>query len=232
MLSLLILDAASFLGTAAPRFTHPPSHRAANVRLAASAPSEELRSWLMAEAGVAPQFVDRVIETCDREMIGNLNGLRIARDAGLLPGFFPAVVALGIEEGLGRITAPSVAVAAAQVSAVVQELADEADAAALAPGASLECDPYHAIAANLPLNTYKNKAPLAGAIISAKRIVGPAAPGEVCHIRIGTGDKFRYWEGQSLGVIPPGVNAKTGAPDARLRLSSPLLCPYPICTTY
>ncbi|EOD36860.1 hypothetical protein EMIHUDRAFT_42969, partial [Emiliania huxleyi CCMP1516] len=71
----------------------------------------------------------------------------------------------------------------------------------------LECDPYHAIAANLPLNTYKNKAPLAGAIISAKRIVGPAAPGEVCHIRIGTGDNFRYWEGQSLGVIPPGPNA-------------------------
>ena len=115
---------------------------------------------------------------------------------------------------------------------MVQELVDEADAAALAPGASLECAHYHALAANLPLTTYKNKAPLAGAIISAKRIVGPAAPGEVCHIRIGTGDKFRYWEGQSLGVIPPGVIAMTGAPDARLRLSSPLLCPYPICTTY
>ena len=43
-----------------------------------------------------------------------------------------------------------------------------------------------------------------------KRIVGANAPGEVCHVHINCGPTFRYWEGQSLGVIPPGENPKNG----------------------
>ena len=67
---------------------------------------------------------------------------------------------------------------------------------------------------NLPLNTYKNKAPHTGSLISAKRIVGAEAPGEVCHIHINSGPTFKYIEGQSLGVIPPGVCPKSGKPNS------------------
>jgi ferredoxin--NADP+ reductase len=85
---------------------------------------------------------------------------------------------------------------------------------------NLEVEPYHAIADNLPLNTYKNKAPHVAAISSVKRIVGPSAPGEVCHIKIDCGPTFRYWEGQSLGIIPPGENPKKPGKPNTVRLYS------------
>ena len=44
--------------------------------------------------------------------------------------------------------------------------------------------------------------------------MGAKAPGEVCHVHINSGPTFKYIEGQSLGVIPPGVNPKTGKPNA------------------
>merc|ERR1712087_1093029 len=44
----------------------------------------------------------------------------------------------------------------------------------------LEADPYWDQSA-VPVNTYKNKSPFLGKIMSVKRIVGPAATGETCH---------------------------------------------------
>ena len=62
----------------------------------------------------------------------------------------------------------------------------------------------------LPMNTFGNKAPFAGKILSVERIVGPKATGETTHIIIDHQGKMPYWEGQSFGVIPPGmkVNSK------------------------
>ena len=88
------------------------------------------------------------------------------------------------------------------------------------PTIDLEVEPYHDIMGNLPLNTYKNKAPHTGTISSVKRIVGPTAPGEVCHININCGPTFRYWEGQSLGIIPPGENPKKPGKPNSVRLYS------------
>lgn len=80
----------------------------------------------------------------------------------------------------------------------------------------LEADPYWDVS-NIPLNTYKNKAPMIGKVVSVKRIVGPDATGETCDIIISHGGKMPYWEGQSYGVIPPGNSWKTGKPNgARL----------------
>merc|ERR1711935_815723 len=56
----------------------------------------------------------------------------------------------------------------------------------------------------VPTNTYKIKTPFAGKVISTKRIVGPKATGETCHIIIDHEGKMPYWEGQSWGVVPPG----------------------------
>ena len=70
----------------------------------------------------------------------------------------------------------------------------------------------------LPLNTYGNKTPFEGKILSVERIVGPKATGETTHIIIEHGGKMPYWEGQSYGVIPPVSSApapaRAGAPAA------------------
>jgi len=75
----------------------------------------------------------------------------------------------------------------------------------------LEADPYWD-QSEVPVNTYKNKAPFTGKVVSTKRIVGPKATGETCHIVIDHRGKFPYWEGQSWGVIPPGNREKDGKP--------------------
>lgn len=75
----------------------------------------------------------------------------------------------------------------------------------------LEAEPYWD-QSTVPVNVYKNKAPFTGKVVSTKRIVGPKATGETCHIIINHNGDFPYWEGQSWGVIPPGVREKDGKP--------------------
>ena len=70
----------------------------------------------------------------------------------------------------------------ATAAAAAKTLLDEsAPSAVVKPQLDLEVEPYHAIKENVPINTFKNKAPLIGTIASVKRIVGPTAPGEVSH---------------------------------------------------
>jgi len=95
-----------------------------------------------------------------------------------------------------------------------------AAALALAAGAGggkaqdfLEAAP-HWDQGDVPVNTYKGKAPYRGEVVSTKRIVGPKATGETCHIVIGHKGEFPYWEGQSWGVIAPGTREKDGKPHA------------------
>merc|ERR1712176_1429047 len=81
----------------------------------------------------------------------------------------------------------------------------------------LEADPYYD-QSSVPVNVYKNKAPFTGKVVSTKRIVGPKATGETCHIIIDHDGDFPYWEGQSWGVIPPGTQ-ENGRPH-KVRLYS------------
>ena len=53
----------------------------------------------------------------------------------------------------------------------------------------LEASP-HWDQSDIPVNTYKNKAPFTGKVVSTKRIVGPKATGETCHIVIDHEGKF------------------------------------------
>merc|ERR1711871_1778507 len=66
----------------------------------------------------------------------------------------------------------------------------------------------------VPVNTYKNKAPFIAKVVSTKRIVGPEATGETCDIVMDHQGKMPYWEGQSYGVISPGLNPKNGKPNS------------------
>jgi len=77
--------------------------------------------------------------------------------------------------------------------------------------AFLEATP-HWDQSTVPVNIFKNKDPFKGKVVSTKRIVGPKATGETCHIIIDHEGNFPYWEGQSWGVIPPGTRAKDGKP--------------------
>jgi len=47
----------------------------------------------------------------------------------------------------------------------------------------LEAEPYWD-QSTIPVNVWKNKAPFTGKVVSTKRIVGPKATGETCHIII------------------------------------------------
>merc|ERR1719201_1399317 len=77
----------------------------------------------------------------------------------------------------------------------------------------LEAEPYWDQSGG-PVNTYKNKAPFIAKVVSTKRIVGPEATGETCDIVMDHQGKMPYWEGQSYGVIPPGLNPKNGKPNS------------------
>jgi ferredoxin--NADP+ reductase len=75
----------------------------------------------------------------------------------------------------------------------------------------LEFEPYYD-RSKIPLATYSAKEPFVGKIVKVERIVGPDATGETCNVIIDHGGKMPYIEGQSYGVIPPGINPKNGKP--------------------
>ncbi len=63
-------------------------------------------------------------------------------------------------------------------------------------------------AKDIPLNLYRPNAPLQARTLETYSLVGPNAPGETRHIVIHLPDpEFRYLEGQSIGILPPGTDA-------------------------
>eukprot|EP00903_Cladosiphon_okamuranus_P007149 g6942.t1 len=71
---------------------------------------------------------------------------------------------------------------------------------------SLERQPYWDMS-ELPNHTFKAKAPYIGTIETVEKLVQPGASGEVFHVKLRHDGNMPYWEGQSLGVTPPGVDA-------------------------
>lgn len=62
-------------------------------------------------------------------------------------------------------------------------------------------------AVDIPVNLYRPDRPLIGRCISNEKIVREGAIGDVRHIILESPDKnFRYLEGQSIGIIPPGTD--------------------------
>jgi len=75
----------------------------------------------------------------------------------------------------------------------------------------LEYTPYHDFS-ELQVNIAKPKTPFTGKVVSVERIVGPEATGETCHIVIKHDGGLPFVEGQSYGIIPPGINPKNDKP--------------------
>lgn len=57
------------------------------------------------------------------------------------------------------------------------------------------------------------KNPAEATVLGRTRLIDADAPGDIQHIVLKLPDGFRYVEGQSLSVIPPGVDTKTGKPN-------------------
>jgi hypothetical protein len=75
----------------------------------------------------------------------------------------------------------------------------------------LEANPYWD-QSTLPINVAKQKDPFIGKILSSQKIVGPSAPGEICNVVIDHRGELPYWEGQSYGILPPGIDPKKNKP--------------------
>ncbi|NEU76198.1 ferredoxin-NADP reductase [Hassallia byssoidea VB512170] len=73
--------------------------------------------------------------------------------------------------------------------------------------------------ADVPVNTYRPNAPFVGKCISNEPLVKENGIGIVQHIKFDLSESnLKYIEGQSIGIIPPGVD-KNGKPE-KLRLYS------------
>ncbi|NET00648.1 MAG: ferredoxin-NADP reductase [Sphaerospermopsis sp. SIO1G2] len=73
--------------------------------------------------------------------------------------------------------------------------------------------------ADVPVNIYRPNAPFIGKVISNEPLVEEGGIGIVQHIKFDlTGGDLKYIEGQSIGIIPPGLDKK-GKPE-KLRLYS------------
>lgn len=64
----------------------------------------------------------------------------------------------------------------------------------------------------LPLNFAKPQAPVTATVLGRTRIIGDDAPGDIQHVVLQLPEGMHYVEGQSLSVIPPGVQEKNGKP--------------------
>ncbi len=73
--------------------------------------------------------------------------------------------------------------------------------------------------ADVPVNIYRPNSPFIGKVISNEELVQPGGIGTCHHVKFDlSGGDLRYLEGQSIGIIPPGVD-KNGKPE-KLRLYS------------
>jgi ferredoxin--NADP+ reductase len=71
----------------------------------------------------------------------------------------------------------------------------------------------------VPVNTYKPKTPLVAKVVSNDALVAEGGIGIVQHVKFDlSGSDLKYLEGQSIGIIPPGIDKK-GKPE-KLRLYS------------
>jgi ferredoxin--NADP+ reductase len=72
---------------------------------------------------------------------------------------------------------------------------------------------------DVPVNTYRPNAPFIGKVISNEPLVKEGGIGIVQHLKFDlSGSDLKYMEGQSIGIIPPGLD-KNGKPE-KLRLYS------------
>eukprot|EP00586_Coscinodiscus_wailesii_P013088 CAMPEP_0172501022 /NCGR_PEP_ID=MMETSP1066-20121228/145215_1 /TAXON_ID=671091 /ORGANISM="Coscinodiscus wailesii, Strain CCMP2513" /LENGTH=428 /DNA_ID=CAMNT_0013275585 /DNA_START=18 /DNA_END=1304 /DNA_ORIENTATION=- len=66
----------------------------------------------------------------------------------------------------------------------------------------------------VPTNFAKPGSPAEGVILASGRIISDDAPGDIQHVVMQLPEGMHYVEGQSISVIPPGIDPKTSRPFA------------------
>mmetsp|Transcript_32224 Transcript_32224/g.74193 ORF Transcript_32224/g.74193 Transcript_32224/m.74193 type:complete len:359 (-) Transcript_32224:189-1265(-) len=56
-----------------------------------------------------------------------------------------------------------------------------------------------------PVNTIKSTAPVDSTLLGSGKLIGPDAPGDIRHVILSLPEGMHYVEGQSISVIPPGL---------------------------
>ncbi|MEM1168483.1 MAG: ferredoxin-NADP reductase [Cyanobacteria bacterium P01_H01_bin.35] len=70
---------------------------------------------------------------------------------------------------------------------------------------------------DIPVNTYRPKNPFIGKCMSNEELVREGGEGTVRHLKFDlSGSDLKYVEGQSIGILPPGTDAKGKAHKLRL----------------
>lgn len=67
-------------------------------------------------------------------------------------------------------------------------------------------------AGTIPPVFAKASAPVTATVLGRAKLIGADAPGNIQHVLLQLPPGFHYIEGQSLSVIPPGMDAHTGKP--------------------
>lgn len=69
----------------------------------------------------------------------------------------------------------------------------------------------------IPFNLYKPADPLSVKVIESTKLTAPDSPNDVRHVVLDfSGSNYRYWDGQSAGILPPGMDEKGKAHKIRL----------------
>jgi ferredoxin--NADP+ reductase len=93
----------------------------------------------------------------------------------------------------------------------------ESETAPAEPAVTLE--PTAKKHADVPVNIYRPNAPFVGKCVANDNLLGEGGIGMVQHVKFDiSGGDLTYFEGQSIGIVPPGTDAK-GKPQ-KLRLYS------------
>jgi ferredoxin--NADP+ reductase len=128
---------------------------------------------------------------------------QVARQGGKIVSIVPLDMSLGGAEPVG--TSPT-----AQNAPAAVEQDKGAKTATKKKGVAHE---------SVQVNTYRPATPLTGKVISSDALVAEGGIGIVQHIKFDiSGSDLKYVEGQSIGIIPPGIDKK-GKPE-KLRLYS------------
>jgi ferredoxin--NADP+ reductase len=110
-------------------------------------------------------------------------------------------------------TTPATSVDTADTAPATDAASTDAESTDAAPAAKKKAH------ADVKVNIYRPNSPLTGKLISNEALVSDGGVGIVQHLKFDiSGSELEYIEGQSIGIIPPGKDAK-GKPN-KLRLYS------------
>lgn len=94
------------------------------------------------------------------------------------------------------------------------ETRSDADAVGASTKASPSSSAQHWLESiGTPVNFAKPQAPVTATVLGRARIIDGSAPGDIQHIILRLPENMHYVEGQSISILPPGIDPNTNRPN-------------------